>query len=167
MLLGKKILVLHAHLGLTLSLSMAAIFSPPIFCLGFHRPVQLPKHIFCYLICKRFFIPLSLFVTPHFSRALPPDRPTPGCFLHCAVSLLPCEMFNMPTKSHQTLLSAPISAVHLRGLQGWTARSKWDSSCPFSWECILTQSYILLLDLLWAKSQTILFQRSVSICFRK
>lgn len=57
---GKKTLALHAHLGLELSLRTAAIFRPSIFCLGFHRPVQLPKHIFCcYLICKRFFIPLS------------------------------------------------------------------------------------------------------------
>lgn len=89
---GEKILVLHAHLGSARSLRLAAIFSPSIFCLGFHRPVQLPKHIFCcYLICKKFFIPLFLFITPgHLSRILLPDRPTPGCFVQCAVSLLPC-----------------------------------------------------------------------------
>lgn len=89
---GEKILVLHAHLGSARSLRLAAIFSPSIFCLGFHRPVQLPKHIFCcYLICKKFFILLFLFITPgHLSRILLPDRPTPGCFVQCAVSLLPC-----------------------------------------------------------------------------
>lgn len=83
---GGNILVLHAILGMAVSPRLAAIFTPLIFRLGFHTPVQLPKHIFWFcLICKRFFIPLSLFFTPgHLPLALLSDMPPPICFPQAA-----------------------------------------------------------------------------------
>lgn len=123
---GEKILVLHAHLGSARSLRLAAIFSPSIFCLGFHRPVQLPKHIFCcYLICKKFFIPLFLFITPgHLSRVLLPDRPNPWLFSPACGQLA-----SMPAVKRSTFPQSFIKpSLSLLGVSGGLHGRAWTAS---------------------------------------